>query len=90
MPGEGEVGCLFDEISNLVEPTERSAMDGVVPPEQPGPKTTGGHTRSAAGNVLHEAYLLRQLISPALQRLSHLLSRTTTHHAEAPSRLFFQ
>jgi hypothetical protein len=26
--GEGEGGHLFDEISNLVEPTERSAMDG--------------------------------------------------------------
>jgi hypothetical protein len=25
---EGEVGCLFDEIDNLVEPTERPAMDG--------------------------------------------------------------
>jgi len=23
---EGEVGCLFDKISNLVEPTERPAM----------------------------------------------------------------
>ena len=28
VPGEGEVGCVFDEISILVEPTERSAMDG--------------------------------------------------------------
>jgi hypothetical protein len=27
MPGEGEIGCLFDEIQNLVEPIERSAMD---------------------------------------------------------------
>jgi len=26
--GEGESGCLFDEISNLVEPIERSATDG--------------------------------------------------------------
>jgi hypothetical protein len=25
---EGEIGCLFDEIGNLVEPIERSAMDG--------------------------------------------------------------
>jgi len=24
----GEGGCLFDEMSNLVEPTERLAMDG--------------------------------------------------------------
>jgi hypothetical protein len=24
-PGKGESGCLFDEISNLVEPIERSA-----------------------------------------------------------------
>jgi hypothetical protein len=23
---EGEVGCVFEDISNLVEPTERSAM----------------------------------------------------------------
>jgi hypothetical protein len=36
VPGESEGGCLFDEISNLVEPTERSAMDGVVLPERPG------------------------------------------------------
>jgi len=28
VPGEGEGGCLFDEILNLVEPAERSAMDG--------------------------------------------------------------
>jgi hypothetical protein len=27
----GEGGSLFDEISNLVEPTERPAMDGVIP-----------------------------------------------------------
>jgi len=26
VPGEGESGCLFDEIQNLVEPIERSAM----------------------------------------------------------------
>lgn len=26
LPGEGEVGCVSEEISNLVEPTERSAM----------------------------------------------------------------
>jgi hypothetical protein len=26
MPGEGEIGCFFDEISNLVEPIERPAM----------------------------------------------------------------
>jgi hypothetical protein len=25
VPGEGERGCLFDEIQNLVEPIERSA-----------------------------------------------------------------
>jgi hypothetical protein len=25
-PGEGKVGCVFDEISNLVEPTERQHM----------------------------------------------------------------
>jgi hypothetical protein len=25
---EGEGGCLFDEISNLVEPTERLPRDG--------------------------------------------------------------
>jgi TonB family protein len=27
VPGEGKVGCLFDEIGNLVEPTERLHMD---------------------------------------------------------------
>jgi hypothetical protein len=26
--GEGEVGCVFDEISNLVEPTERPPTEG--------------------------------------------------------------
>ena len=26
--GEGEGGCRFDEIDNLVEPTERQAIDG--------------------------------------------------------------
>jgi hypothetical protein len=26
--GEGEIGCLFDEIQNLVESIERSAMNG--------------------------------------------------------------
>jgi hypothetical protein len=26
MPGEGEIGRLFDEILNLVEPIERPAM----------------------------------------------------------------
>jgi hypothetical protein len=25
---EGDIGCLFDEISNLVEPIERPVMDG--------------------------------------------------------------
>jgi hypothetical protein len=25
---QGEVGCVFDEISNLVEPTERPPKDG--------------------------------------------------------------
>jgi hypothetical protein len=28
MPGEGEIGRLFDEISHLVEPIERPAMEG--------------------------------------------------------------
>jgi hypothetical protein len=28
MPREGEIGCIFDEISNLVEPIERPPMDG--------------------------------------------------------------
>jgi hypothetical protein len=27
MSGEGKVGCLFDEIGNLVEPTERPHMN---------------------------------------------------------------
>jgi hypothetical protein len=27
VPGEGEGGCLFDEMSNLGEPTERLLMD---------------------------------------------------------------
>jgi hypothetical protein len=27
MPGEGEDGCLFDEVQNLVEPDERPVMD---------------------------------------------------------------
>jgi hypothetical protein len=26
--GEGEIGCLFDEISDLVEPIERPATEG--------------------------------------------------------------
>lgn len=28
MSGEGEIGCIFDEISNLVEPIERPSKDG--------------------------------------------------------------
>jgi hypothetical protein len=28
VPGESEIGCLFDEMKNLVEPIERSATDG--------------------------------------------------------------
>jgi hypothetical protein len=35
VPGEGEVGCLFDEIDNLVEPTERPAMEGALSPNGP-------------------------------------------------------
>ena len=26
-PGEGELGCLFDQISNLVEPSQRPHME---------------------------------------------------------------
>jgi hypothetical protein len=35
-PGEdtGEVGCLFDEIGNLVEPTERPDMDVPAGPQR--------------------------------------------------------
>jgi hypothetical protein len=28
VPYEGEIGCIFDEIRNLVEPIERPAMEG--------------------------------------------------------------
>jgi len=31
---EGEVGCLFDEIQNLVEPTERLHMDVQAGPQR--------------------------------------------------------
>jgi hypothetical protein len=36
MPGEGmgEVGCLFDEMGNLVEPTERRYMDVPAGPQR--------------------------------------------------------
>jgi hypothetical protein len=36
MPGEGmgEGGCLFDEIGNLVEPTERPYMDVPAGPQR--------------------------------------------------------
>ena len=36
MPGEGmgEVGCIFDEMSNLVEPTERRYMDVPAGPQR--------------------------------------------------------
>jgi hypothetical protein len=32
--GEGEVGCLFDEIQNLVEPTERPHTDVRAGPQR--------------------------------------------------------
>jgi hypothetical protein len=53
--GEGEIGCLFDEISNLVEPIERSAtmaelgrlaMDGVISPERPDRRRILDQTRN--------------------------------------------
>jgi len=60
----GEVGCLFDEIGNLVDPTERRYMD--VPagpqrgmdaeasrPEQPRP--TKNFCRSAGVNASRHA-----------------------------------
>ncbi len=31
---EGEVGCLFDEIQDLVGPTERRTMDGLAGPQR--------------------------------------------------------
>jgi len=31
---EGEAGCLFDEIGNLVEPTERLPMDVQAGPQR--------------------------------------------------------
>jgi hypothetical protein len=31
---KGEVGCLFDEIRDLVEPTERRDMDGSTGPQR--------------------------------------------------------
>jgi hypothetical protein len=31
---EGEVGCLLDEIQNLVGPTERRTMDGPAGPQR--------------------------------------------------------
>jgi hypothetical protein len=36
MPGEcmGEGGCMFDEIGNLVEPTERQCMDALAGPQR--------------------------------------------------------
>jgi len=54
MLGEGEIGWLFDENSNLVEPIERPvmgeqycgerlAMDGVMPPEQPSRRRTASY-----------------------------------------------
>jgi len=51
-PGEGEGGCVFDKMGNLVGPTERPTMggglgrlaiDGVVWPERPG-ATRNAHT----------------------------------------------
>jgi hypothetical protein len=33
---EGEGGCLFDEIGNLVDPTERLHMDGQDEPKRSG------------------------------------------------------
>jgi hypothetical protein len=30
----GEVGCLFDEIQNLVEPTERRTIDSPAGPQR--------------------------------------------------------
>src|ERR1700730_2480668 len=41
---KGEVGCLFDEIQNLVEPTERQGMDGLAGPQR-------GSNRSVAVKV---------------------------------------
>jgi len=35
-PQEGEVGCLSDEIGNLVGPIERRAMDGAAGPTSQG------------------------------------------------------
>jgi hypothetical protein len=31
---KGEIGCLFDEIQNLVEPIERPRMDVRAGPQQ--------------------------------------------------------
>jgi hypothetical protein len=48
--GEGEGRCIFDEIDNLVEPTEGPAMDRVVLPEQAGhrPEADIGKSIAAA------------------------------------------
>ena len=44
---EGEIGCVFDEIKNLVEPIERRAMEGPAGPQRGRMPKRSGRSRAS-------------------------------------------